>query len=272
MHERRRAIEHLRSHLLRTSAPRLQMTLVLVLTAATGFATSALMLQFGITRMAVRYPTAVALAYFVFVLFLRLWLAWQRRRGRVDEPTLDIGSLDLPQSVFRGATKDADFGGGGGFGGGGAGGSWSSAPRPSPVAAVQSRPHAVGKGPAKGWDIDLDPGDGAIIIVPVAAVLVAVLASLYVIYAAPALFAELLLDGLVVTALYKRMKKVERRHWLRCVVRRTWVPAVLTAIIFGVAGHLMQRAVPGAPSIGAFWEAVTGSQHQGPSTRAWDQL
>jgi hypothetical protein len=82
---------------------------------------------------------------------------------------------------------------------------------------------------------------------------------MYVIYVAPALFAELLLDGIVVTALYHRIQRVERRHWLRCVIRRTWIPALLTAITFSIAGHLMQRAVPEAPSIGPFWQAVTGS-------------
>jgi hypothetical protein len=237
----------------------MQMTIVLLLTASVGFLVSVLMLHLGVTRMALRYPAAVLLAYAAFILFLRLWLAWQRRQGRVSDPSPDI-SFDLPSGGIRAPGKDIDFGGGGGFGGGGAGGSWQG-PTPSqqPIAVMQSRSGVAPKGSGKGWDIDLDPGDGAILIVPVAAAIAAVLASLYVIYAAPGLFAELLLDGVVVTALYHRLRNVERRHWLRCVVRKTWLPALLTALVFSVAGHLMQQAVPSAPSIGLFWQTVVNS-------------
>jgi hypothetical protein len=53
---------------------------------------------------------------------------------------------------------------------------------------------------------------------------------------------------------------VEHRNWLRGVLRRTWIPAVLTAVVFSMAGYLMQRAYPGVPSIGPFWQAATQEQ------------
>ena len=258
--ERKQAIEHLRSHLLRTSAPRLQMTLVLLLTAGIGFLASVLMLTFGITRMAVRYPAAVIFSYLAFILLLRAWLIWQRRQGRTADSNPDLSGIDLPFGGSRTPGPDVEFGGGGGFAGGGAGGSWSGpGPAPQPAAFIQSSPRVAPERAGTGWDLDLDLDDGIIVVVPAVAALAAALASMYVIYVAPALFAELLLDGIVVTALYHRIQRVERRHWLRCVIRRTWIPALLTALTFSIAGHLMQRAVPEAPSIGPFWQAVTGS-------------
>jgi hypothetical protein len=82
------------------------------------------------------------------------------------------------------------------------------------------------------------------------------IASLYIIYAAPVLLAEILVDGLLVTGLYQRLKKVERRHWLESAVRRTLLPVVLVAVLFTAAGYLMQRAVPEAQSIGGVWASL----------------
>lgn len=259
MSERRTAIEQARRHLLRTSAPRLQMTLVVVLTAGVGFLASVLLLRAGVWRMAVRYPLAILIAYGAFILLLRAWLGWQRHRGRLLEH-LDLPNLsvDFPTGISRSGGPDFEFGGGGGFGGGGAGGGWEAAavdPRPLAVSASPPTPSAPAA-EGGGFDLDLDLDDG-LVIVPIAAAVAAALASLYVIYAAPALFAELLVDGLVVSALYRRMRHVERRHWLRCVVRKTWLPALLTALAFAVAGHVMQKTVPGARSIGPFLDAVS---------------
>jgi hypothetical protein len=253
------AIDLVRSHLLRREVPRIQVSLLLIVTAGLGFLASVSMLRLGLVSMALRYPVAVVLAYAAFVALLRLWLGWYRRRETLH---LDLGlDLDLSRLDFSSGGGGEPFGGGGGFGGGGAGGSWSSGPavqEPVQVAFVSPRASgSPGGSGGKGWGFGLDLGDGSILLVPILAALAAALASLYVVYAAPSLLAELLVDGLVVTALYRRIRGVEHRNWLRAVLRRTWIPAVLTAVVFSVAGHLMQRAYPDAPSIGPFWQAAT---------------
>jgi hypothetical protein len=88
------------------------------------------------------------------------------------------------------------------------------------------------------------------------AILAGLVVSFYVVWAAPALLAEILVDGLLVAGLYKRVKHAERRHWLRAAVRRTILPVALTVASFTAAGYAMQRAVPEARSVGEFWKAV----------------
>jgi hypothetical protein len=63
--------------------------------------------------MALRYPLAVAAAYGVFLLLLRVWLALQRRGL---EEVLDAGdAIDLADVALDGAGAVADtFSGGGG--------------------------------------------------------------------------------------------------------------------------------------------------------------
>lgn len=250
------AIDVVRSHLLLRGAPRIHVSLLLIVTAGLGFLTSVLMLKLGLVSMALRYPIAVILAYAVFVALLRLWLRWYRQRQETLHLDLDPSGLS-----FSSGGGGEPFGGGGGFGGGGAGGSWSSGSAGSESAHVGVvSPRASGSSggsDGKGWGFDFDLGEGSILLAPILAALAAALASLYVVYAAPSLLAELLVDGLVVTALYRRIRGVEHRNWLRGVLRRTWIPAVLTAVVFSVAGYLMQRAYPDAPSIGPFWQAAT---------------
>jgi len=83
------------------------------------------------------------------------------------------------------------------------------------------------------------------------------IASLYIIYIAPALLAEILVDGVLVAGLYRRVKHIEQRHWLRAAVRRTFLPALLCATLFAVAGYAMQKAFPEAHSIGDVWKHIT---------------
>ena len=83
-----------------------------------------------------------------------------------------------------------------------------------------------------------------------------VLAALYVVYAAPALLAEILVEGVLLSGLYRGMKRAGGGNWLRAVVRRTWLPVLLTLASFAAAGYLLQRAAPRARSIGEAWRMV----------------
>ena len=68
---------------------------------------------------------------------------------------------------------------------------------------------------------------------------------------------EMLVEGILLSGLYRGMKRGARQgDWLRAVVRRTWLPALLTFTLFAAAGYMLQRAAPRARSIGEAWRMV----------------
>ena len=76
------------------------------------------------------------------------------------------------------------------------------------------------------------------------------LASLYVAYIAPALFAEVLVDGALSYALFRHLRGQDPRHWLASTVRHTAAPFAVTAIFLVAVGAAMAAYAPGAKSVG----------------------
>ena len=79
---RETAIARLRARLLRLEQPRLLMALIVAMTGAAGFLTSAGLLQLGLRRMWLRYGLALVTAYLCFLLFVWLWVLYRRRELR----------------------------------------------------------------------------------------------------------------------------------------------------------------------------------------------
>ncbi len=213
------------------------MSLIVGLTGAAGLLFSFMLLQAGVTSMALRYPLALLLAYGVFLLLLWLWLR-TKAEDYVDMP--DLSGL-LPNG--SGSSTPSFEGGGGNFGGGGASGSFDG-PASTALPDVDASPLADAAG-AVG-----DTDELAIPLIAVAFALGLALASLYVIYLAPVLFAELLVDGALSYALYRRIKATGSPHWLKSAVRRTVLPFVLTGMFVAAAGAAMAAYAPGAHTIG----------------------
>jgi hypothetical protein len=254
---RERIVERVKFRLLRKGRPRLLITLVLLLTGLAGFLVSFSLLRFGMTRMWLRYPLAILIAYCVFLLLLRLWLFLQRPH-LPDIP--DLSGLDTIYNETSSYTEESFrfSGGGGDAGGAGAGGDWGvSLSSSSSSVSVSSSGGGSSSGEGSGGSLGgLDLDEGCAVVLVVVAVAGAFLASLYVVYVAPALLAEILVDGILVTGLYKKMKGIEQRHWLRAAVRKTLMPALITATLFSVAGWALQRAAPKAQSIGEAWKQM----------------
>jgi hypothetical protein len=238
--ERQHLVRIFRKQLEVHSFPRLQMALIVALTGGAGLLSSYLLLAAGWDSMVTRYPVALALAYLVFLLLLWLWL-----RGNADDyiDAGDPGNLvdlaDLGSAPFRG-------GGGGDFGGGGAEASFDA-----PGSLVGDTSHEMPSiaDAASG----LDGVDGDLEVIPLAVIALAIgmaLASLYIVWAAPVLFAELLLDGALTYSLYRRLNRPERFHWFETALRRTAWPFVATAVFLGVAGFAMQAHAPEARTLG----------------------
>jgi hypothetical protein len=75
-------------------------------------------------------------------------------------------------------------------------------------------------------------------------------AVLYIVYLAPALFAELLVDGALSASLYRRLRGLQTRHWLESAVRRTLLPFGITALVLSAVGYGFQSYAPEADSLG----------------------
>jgi len=138
--------------LLATSFPRLHMLLILALAALGTFLSSALLVNLGMKSMGLRYLLAVVSGYSYFLLFVRLWVAYQTRNWSFGRRTpgssetkrsLDLnGELpDLSALGDLGTVGDAAFSGGGGeFGGAGASASFGDSALPACSLAPTSRP------------------------------------------------------------------------------------------------------------------------------------
>ena len=248
---RSHAILQARRKLEAESYPRLQMTLIAALTGAFGLLSSFLLLRQGVESMVVRYPTTVLLAYLMFLFLIWLWLRTNR------EDYVDVPDFSSPSSGGAGpgcgnsaeAVAPIRSGGGGDFGGGGASTSFDGVGSP------------VDDGSGLGSDMSDAAGafaEADELAIPLLAVVMAVglaFASLYVIYIAPALLAEVLVDGALSYALYRYVRGDDSEHWLATAVRRTVLPFIATAIFLAAAGAGMAAYVPGARSIG---EVVRG--------------
>ena len=255
--ERERRIKSLEHRLLRKSYPRLHASIILLMTGLTGFLVSFALLHLGLTSMWLRYPIAILVAYCTFLILLRFWLWLSRPDGwgevvvDVVDMTLEVTSSDSTGNVGSG------FGGVADFGGGGAGGAWEQGAVSVTSTETISTFTGTPSSGSSGWSFDFDLEDGWIIIVAIVALIIAGGAALYVVYIAPALLAEILLDGVLMAGLYKRVKSIEHRYWLRSALRRTIVPAILVAVFFSIAGFAMQAVAPEAHSIGEFWKSIT---------------
>lgn len=268
--ERRRAIERVRRRIVSGGRPRLLVSFLLALTGAAGFLVSTALLHLGVKMMTVRYPLAVLSAYSVFLLLLRLWLAFRRKSINPLDLVPDIGDgiphlLDSAARAPLDAADAATFGGVADFGGGGAGGNWTGGASASDFGGGGSSiMDSVPDMPDVGLDLDLDLGEGCFwIVIPIAAIVGVFVAMFYVVYVAPIFLAEILVDALLVAGLYKRLKGIEEpRHWLRSVVRRTLLPVMLATALFIAAGYLMGRIAPGAQSIGGFWREINSPKEK----------
>jgi hypothetical protein len=230
-------LARLRRRIESESWPRLQMMVIVALTGGVGLVASFALLHAGVDSMALRYPLALGFSYLVFLGLLWLWLH-TRAEDYIDAP--DVSS-SLPAD---GSGVPSFAGQGGDFGGGGASGSFDDTSSNGFIDS-DALPTVVREA---GSAVDAD--ELAIPLVALALFLGMALASFYIVYAAPVLFAELLLDGVLACSLYRHLKAADSPHWLATACRRTVLPFALTALFLGVTGFAMSVYAPDARSVG----------------------
>lgn len=218
---RSQLIRQLEQWLRRHDQPRVHMTLIVMLTGLAAAGLSFLLLQAGWESMWSRYSLAGLGAYGVFLLLLRIWLHLQQARRSV------LRELDVTDGLEVGC--DA--------------GQITMDLLSSAAKGTRS------SGSEVAGSLDLQEL-GLLILAVVAAGLGFVVCG-YVIWTAPALLAELLVDGFLMAGVYRGLRKQDPSHWWQGAFRKTWLSAAAVIFFFSVAGLALQVAVPEAHSIGA---------------------
>lgn len=241
MTERSQLVERVRAHLERYCYPRLELSLLIALSGLSAFLVSFALLRGGLDSMPLRYGLAGFAGYLAFLGFVRLWIAWNYSRDSVLDLDLDPGPLiegiDVPFDVPRGSAPNlfAD----GRSGGGGASSSWNA---------------SRSSGGGSSW---LDGDDSLVfILLAIAAAVGSIVTVVYVVYLAPALLAEVLVDAVIVATISRRVARADRRDWTATLIRRTCVPALLLLSFLVAGGWALQRLAPDARSIGPAIQAI----------------
>lgn len=224
--------------------PRVQIMLILGLTGMAAFLTSAVLLRVGVTQMVVRYPIAIAAAYGVFIMLIGLWLWLQSN----DSDMLDFAS-ELPANT--------DFVGDGQISASGSGVNLAGMSTPPVSEGTGGRGGGGAHFDIAGVDVDMD--DFIWVVLALIVLVAGLLAIFYIVYIAPILLTEVLVDGLLAAGLYKTVKGVDegRGNWMTTVLRKTSIPAILALIFFSIAGFAVQKIEPDASSIGEAWRLMT---------------
>jgi hypothetical protein len=233
-------IKRIRGKLELDGLPRLQMTLLVALTGLAGFVASYILLRTGFVVMWTRYLLSFGLAYLIFLVLLWVWL-----RSSSDD-YVDIGDLAnaIPSPADTGNTAMDYSRGGGGFGGGGASSSFDA---PGDGCAVGD---GVGEVIGEAVSGVAQAEEFAIPLFAIIFILSLLLSTFFMVYSAPALFAELLVDGVLSASLYHRFRGLETRHWLETAIRRTAWPFLLTALTVSALAWIFSLYMPGIHSIG----------------------
>jgi len=202
----------LERHLIRTGAPRLQMLILVLATGAVGLLTSVGLLHLHVEVMVLRYVISVIVAYGAFLALVWLWIIYQRRRWN------RIGRV---------------------------GASGAEAPRePQPTESYSL---------LELLELLLDADDLAgmvLIAAGVVSIFFAIWYLISVIAFAPEFLAEVSLDGVFSAALYRRLRRIEHRHWLKSAFARTKAPFLWTLLFFAFLGIVSHFYAPEAVSIG----------------------
>jgi hypothetical protein len=239
--ERSRLVERMRVHLERFCYPRVELSVLIVLSGLSAFLVSFALLRAGVDSMPLRYGLAGAAGYLAFLGFVRLWIAWNHSRPSLLDLDVDPGHLvdaiDGGAPVPRGGGGPSFFAGGR-SGGGGASTSWGTS----------------SSGGGSSW---LEADDSLFFLVlAIAAAVGSLLTIFYVVYLAPALLAEVLVDAVIIATISRRVASADRRDWTATLIRRTCVPALLLISFLVVGGWALQRLAPDARSIGPAIEAI----------------
>ena len=219
-------IARARAYLERSGWPRLQMSVIVLVTGAVGLLASYLFRAMGSTRWwsVIR---SRSLSRTSFLLQMWIWTHWR------SEPEVDL--IDVADM----ASSGDGWSGAGGNSGAAALRAHGAHP-PIPARACRPIPCWMWWMPRRAcrcW---------ALALLAVAAV--AVVAAVWVVWSAPVLMAELLVDAAIAGGLYRRMRACNRRDGVLCV-RHTFWPLLGVVAFFAALGGILQHLAPEASTL-----------------------
>ncbi|WP_435016507.1 hypothetical protein TA3x_004074 [Tundrisphaera sp. TA3] len=232
--DRDRLVRRARRHLEGRGSPRLRMLGVLSLSIASGFLASVGLLRLGVDRMPVRYPIAVGAAYATYLGLLWSWLRGQKAAYLGPEAGQGQGGPESGITMLGIAPLLDD----------------SIAPEPK-------RSGNLSSSDVSGLGNLFEIGDAApaLVVLLLIAGLCTLIVGLYAIVISPVLLAELLVDGVLLGAMSRAVAAGPAPHWSRSVLRRTWIAALVTAIVYGLVGFGFECVAPDARTLGEAWAA-----------------
>jgi hypothetical protein len=235
----------LRDQLVRRFWLRWHMVLMLLATFGAGLLANRLLLAVPVHSMAWRWLLALAVSYLAFFICVRIWLAYVGARAIVNDDW-------IPDAILNGDPASPGFtlpqvfsGGGGRSGGGGASVAWDSVPDvASPIRNV------VG-GLTGGLDVD----DGGFLLMVIGIVVLALVtavtgAAVYLFVLAPVLLVDAAFSALLAGGLVKSVRRMDEPDWEGSVLRSTWKPFAVVAMMATVAAVVIHVMVPGARTLG----------------------
>ncbi len=222
---RTRAIQRIEHWLRNKRSPRLDMLFIVFWTGLSGFLASFLMLHLGLSIMWMRYPLAIGCAYLMFLALLWFWLRFQQR-SNMHCSFDDAANPNDIMHVVDMALDEQSLG----------------------------KVELAGDTPTSASAADIAESldlDGCVLIAIVITALFGALALCgYLVWLAPSFLAEILVDAVLMSKIYGKLRLTDRPHWSRTTIRHTLIPVLLLAVCFAVGGLMMQMLVPSAQSIG----------------------
>jgi hypothetical protein len=219
--------------------PRRHVFLLATLTGMAGFLASGLLLRGGMWVMWSRYLAAFGVAYLAFLGLFWRWLSARTEDWR-DFPDFSNSPSRLsppPTPAHNIVIHHGDFDGGGACVSLDSG-SLDSV-RETPAKAVAPARLVV----ERTKDRRLPP-------LLTAFFTALFVSSLYLVWLAPTLFADLLVDSALSAGLYHRLRKLQTRRLITTAIRNTAWPFALTALAVAGIAWSMALYAPGAHSFG----------------------
>jgi len=223
------------------------MFLILTGTSIAALIATKIMLVLGMQTLWLRYLISATFSYAFFLILVKIWLIYilpsapakTSSGNSMDVSNADLSGINLPVSISGDASVDSISGGGGEFWGAGASASWDSSGSGSSGSSDFSLP-----------DVDVGDGEGAgvIIVLIIAGALLAVVfgGGIFLIYQAPQILSEAAFQMLLTGGLIRSARNMSSGDWVGSVLRRTWIPFALIALISVILGFAIEHFCPGS--------------------------
>jgi hypothetical protein len=225
--------------------PRVNAFFVSLVALSCGVGFSAVLWRLGMEEMAWRYPFALLLAYGVTLILMWGW----SRRARWEE------NLDIPHG---GGGSSGNAGGSGSSDGfSGAGGEFSGAGASASFDTVASEGGSIA-GKATSGGLELFSGEVEALPFAITLAVLAALAMLFgalafsvasLVWSAPALLAELMIDAGTAGLLLVHVRACDRRNWLTTACRKTLPAFAILGVLLALLGCALSYIDPTAITV-----------------------